>query len=666
MNNARKRARQATLLQCGMKSLAPNAPVSDRAGFAPVRLDDAVVEAQRERMEHEKVARRERNAVNATAAGEARLALTPQPGIRPVGRPLQQIRGSTMARLQFALGPGFTRQVIVTPARVATATPKSTGPRGTYARFSNDEKRMVVEFIRERCADSVSPRRQVRVPLPWASTSCTGTRDHSGTFNSERPLKESTVSGWLAKYKENPTIFGAGVATPGQGRDHGDGHLTDAARAWIRKVCKGLRLSNRAATSAAQKLPADWEDIARLFLLQIAYLAFKHEIPKALVVNADQTGCNIVPISKRTYAKMGSQHIRQVGLDDKRQITIVVASAADGSMLPPQVIFQGGTKRSLPPQDCSKGLMDIGAQLAFSPNHWSNKKLMEQWVELVLLPYLQRTKERLGLPPDHPCMLISDCWQVHLSEAFQAHLKRKCPGILLNGHGLQKPLKDAIRNEASKAFRRQLESQFNSGVAPKDAVLNLRTSAMKPLVCSFILAAWLYLISQPQIVLHAWDSATLSKAWDQDTIDQAIRKVLSEGEAALFPPPRSTPDKVEAMRAATAAKRAAKLNEQAKRQGGVKGGRTKQGNKHGRGTKRAEPEGSNEEMEHEEDEPEPSSSEEESEESEESEAPSDCEDEGDVDGDKGEESEDEGEVQALVNAVRSRSGRASVRPQRYQ
>ncbi|EFJ52229.1 hypothetical protein VOLCADRAFT_87177 [Volvox carteri f. nagariensis] len=69
--------RQATLLQCGMKPLAPNAPVSDRAGFAPVRLDDAVVEAQRERMEHEEVARRERNAVNATAAGEARLALTP-------------------------------------------------------------------------------------------------------------------------------------------------------------------------------------------------------------------------------------------------------------------------------------------------------------------------------------------------------------------------------------------------------------------------------------------------------------------------------------------------------------------------------------------------------------------------------------------------------------
>ncbi|EFJ49406.1 hypothetical protein VOLCADRAFT_89802 [Volvox carteri f. nagariensis] len=85
---------QATLLQCGMKSLAPNAPVSDRAGFAPVRLDDAVVEAQRERMEHEDVARRERNAVNATAAGEARLALTPQRGIRPVGRPLQQMSTS--------------------------------------------------------------------------------------------------------------------------------------------------------------------------------------------------------------------------------------------------------------------------------------------------------------------------------------------------------------------------------------------------------------------------------------------------------------------------------------------------------------------------------------------------------------------------------------------
>ncbi|EFJ51416.1 hypothetical protein VOLCADRAFT_87681 [Volvox carteri f. nagariensis] len=523
---------------------------------------------------------------------------------------------------------------------VATTTPKSTGPRGMYARFSNDEKRMVVEFIRERCADSVA------MGINFMH------RDHSGTFNSEHPLKESTVSGWLAKYKENPTIFGAGVATPGRGRKAslpndafavakavimemvlsglnvtsgtlhepiierlreagyayllaGSGGTFTCSRAWIRKVCKGLHLSNRAATSAAQKLPADWEDIARLFLLQIAYLAFKHAIPKALVVNADQTGCNIVPVSKRTYGRTPDSD----------------SSARIGC----RRLSRGANRVQL------RGLRKEGISTG------------------------SRTRNLLSGMVAH---FHAQSKTVHLSEAFQAHLKCKCPGILLKyvpanctsklqpaDTGLQKPLKDAIRNEASKAFRWQLESQFNSSVAPQDAVLNLHTSAMKPLVCSFILAAWLYLISQPQIVLHAWDSATLSKAWDQDTIDQAARKHpmlervlehVTELDAKFSMLPA---DKVEAMRAAMAAKRAAKLNEQAKRQGGVKGGRTKQGNKHGRGTKRAEPEGSNEEMEHEEDEPEPSSSEEESEESE---APSDCEDEGDVDGDKGEESEDEG------------------------
>lgn len=51
----------------------------------------------------------------------------------------------------------------------------------------------------------------------------------------------------------------------------GEGGTFTCSRPWIRKTAKQLRLSNRAATSAAQKLPADLEAVSKLFLLQVGY-----------------------------------------------------------------------------------------------------------------------------------------------------------------------------------------------------------------------------------------------------------------------------------------------------------------------------------------------------------------------------------------------------------
>lgn len=45
---------------------------------------------------------------------------------------------------------------------------------------------------------------------------------------------------------------------------------------WLRKRLNKWGLRRRAATTAAQKLPADYEVKLQLFRLQIAYLVFTH------------------------------------------------------------------------------------------------------------------------------------------------------------------------------------------------------------------------------------------------------------------------------------------------------------------------------------------------------------------------------------------------------
>ena len=55
-----------------------------------------------------------------------------------------------------------------------------------------------------------------------------------------------------------------------------------------------------------------------------------NDIPKDLIFNWDQTGIHLVPVSKWTMEKQGTKNIIVTGVDDKRQITLVMAATMTG------------------------------------------------------------------------------------------------------------------------------------------------------------------------------------------------------------------------------------------------------------------------------------------------------------------------------------------------
>ena len=81
----------------------------------------------------------------------------------------------------------------------------------------------------------------------------------------------------------------------------------------------------------------------RDFVDRIALVVKKYNIPKCLVVNFDQTGICLVPVSNRTFAQKGSRQVSLRFKGDKRQITALLAGTAAGDFLPEQLIFQGKT-----------------------------------------------------------------------------------------------------------------------------------------------------------------------------------------------------------------------------------------------------------------------------------------------------------------------------------
>jgi hypothetical protein len=137
-----------------------------------------------------------------------------------------------------------------------------------------------------------------------------------------------------------------------------------------------------------------------------------------------------------SWAKKGAKQVALVGAEEKRAFTLLVSVAADGTALPFQAIYQGGTMKSLPSPRAPKMADEnvAGMQLDFSgtKTYWSNQKTMQNFVNRILAPYFDKTKAQLSLPPSQKSLWQLDVWSVHRSEEFRTWIKKQHSTILLD------------------------------------------------------------------------------------------------------------------------------------------------------------------------------------------------------------------------------------------
>lgn len=100
--------------------------------------------------------------------------------------------------------------------------------------------------------------------------------------------------------------------------------------------------------------------------------------------------------------KEGTKQIEVVAKDDKRKITAVFAGSLSGYFLPPQFIYEGKTKQFLP---CFQ--FSTTWNITYTANHWSNEETMK-YIEVVILPYINKKKEYLQLSNEQSVLLIFD------------------------------------------------------------------------------------------------------------------------------------------------------------------------------------------------------------------------------------------------------------------
>ena len=103
---------------------------------------------------------------------------------------------------------------------------------------------------------------------------------------------------------------------------------------------------------------------------------------------------DLVPRKTIDLVGVNSCVIRSTGAE-KRHVTVVLSVAADGTMLPPKIIFKGKRRLNLSaPEGVLMCVQD------------KDEDLMKEYLKYIWQPYVEEIADRLGLP-DHNIMLFS-------------------------------------------------------------------------------------------------------------------------------------------------------------------------------------------------------------------------------------------------------------------
>lgn len=174
-----------------------------------------------------------------------------------------------------------------------------------------------------------------------------------------------------------------------------------------------------------------------------------------------------MPSSNWTLEQEGAERVEIAGLNDKRQVTATLAGTLSRKLLPLQILYQGKTERCHPSQTFPDGF-----DMWHTPNHWANEETTLQFIENVILPYIQDGRKKSSTP-DQVALVIFDVFKGHMCDSvhtllesnrfFQVHVPNNCTDLFqpldLN---VNKPFKDKLRSKFSVWYAQDVSKQLRS------------------------------------------------------------------------------------------------------------------------------------------------------------------------------------------------------------
>lgn len=180
-----------------------------------------------------------------------------------------------------------------------------------------------------------------------------------------------------------------------------------------------------------------------------------------LIINYDETNLTDDPGRKNVIVRRGCRHPERIVDSSKQSTSVMFAAAADGTLLPPYIVYKS---ENLYDSWCENG--PKGTLYNRSKSGWFTMDIFEEWFKTIILPYCKKYV-------DHPKVLIGDNLTSHLSPwVINECIKNKIRFVLLppNSTGICQPLDVAFFKPLKVKWRSILDEwkSKNRGSISKD------------------------------------------------------------------------------------------------------------------------------------------------------------------------------------------------------
>ena len=292
-------------------------------------------------------------------------------------------------------------------------------------------------------------------------------------------------------------------------------------RHWAYSLLHRMKFVQRKGTTAKSKLTiADFNQAKEQFLEDVVTTVDMEEIPPELILNWDQTGIKIVPSSTWTMEQQGAKRVETIGANDKRLITAIFCGSLTGDFLPIQVIYQGKTTCCHPRYE-----FPLEWDITHSPKHWSNEATMIQYIENIIIPYINSTWE--AFEDVTPALIIMDNFKgqitssvINLLEANNIHVCLLPPNttdrLQPMDVSVNKPAKDFLNKQFEDWYSQQITKQLDGkDIESTDLQpISLGLPVLKELGAKWMVEMAEYFAENPQIVVNGFVKAGIAGALD--------------------------------------------------------------------------------------------------------------------------------------------------------
>ena len=291
---------------------------------------------------------------------------------------------------------------------------------------------------------------------------------------------------------------------------------------WAQSFLSRMNFVQRKGTTAKSKLSStEFKEKKSTFLNDVYTIAQMEEIPAQLIMNWDQTGIRLVPSSNWTMEKRGARRIEIAGSKDKRQITAILCGTVQGELLPMQVIYKGRTKRCQP-----KFSFPLDWHITQSPKHWSNEETMLQYINHIIIPFVEKVRDRDGLDEKQAALVILDNFKGQITNAVLSLLdENNIHTCMLPANttdilqpmdlSVNKPAKEFIKQKFQMWYAEQIHQQLQQSDSDGELEpVDLSMQIVKEVGSKWLVEMWEYLSNNPHLIVNGFVRSGICDALD--------------------------------------------------------------------------------------------------------------------------------------------------------